>query len=153
MHFSICGLLALPVIHVALLVKEVMEEHIFKRCAEENLCFYCYRSAYVNVYCCAIAICPRHCVSDWVCVFLEELQARTHLLHQAFISPLTPKKNSDKRPKAQQGPLQLSTSSTSPCVWRTWDKGARLTSLDEHLVPLLGICNYISFHLILDLVY
>lgn len=100
--------------------------------------------------CSAIAICPRHCVSDWVCMFLEELQARTHLLHQASISPLTSEKNSDKCPKAQQHSLQLRTSQTSSCVcvWRTWAKGTCLTSLDEHLVPLLGICSHRHTHML-----
>lgn len=67
MRFSICGLHTLPIIHAALLVKQVMEVQIFKRCAYENLCFYCYRCVYVS----KCLFCHRH-LSPALCEWLGE---------------------------------------------------------------------------------
>lgn len=160
LHFSICGQHVLAVIHVALLVKEVMEVQIFqKMCVWEFMFLLLQMCVWERVLLCYHHLSPA--LFEWLGLCVSgrapgEDSSASSGLHQSFDTG----KEQQQAPESPTSSLQLRTSPTlcvrrceCMCVWRTWAKGTCLTSLDEHLVPLLGICSCISFHLTLGIAY
>lgn len=148
MRFSICGLHTLPIIHAALLVRQVMEVQIFKRCIWEFMFLLLQMCVCERVFVLPSPSVPSIVwVIGWVCFWKSSrrglicfIRPPSVLWHQKRTATSARKPNNTPYSCA---PHRHHLVCECVCVWRTWAKGTCLTSLDEHLVPLLGICSHI----------